>query len=65
MSRPKHRPGLLIDELLADDGPFQQIADDFVSRTCTECRRAVDGEVFFNDEGFYCPGCWAVLFAKA
>ena len=65
MSRSGTRPGLLIEELLSADGPFEGLADDFVTRTCTGCRAEVATEVFFHDSGYYCATCWPQVLAGA
>lgn len=48
---------VLVSELLTHDGPFGDVAEDFVLGRCTRCRSDVDGDAFFLDIGFVCGAC--------
>lgn len=48
---------VLVSELLSHDGPFVDIAEDFVVGRCSRCGSDVDGDAFFLDLGFVCGVC--------
>lgn len=52
------RPGLLLHELLAGDGPFGKLADRFVAAACSGCGISVAREAPSDDEGYWCIRCW-------
>lgn len=48
---------VLVSELLSHDGPFVDVAEDFVLGRCGRCASDVDGDAFFLDVGFVCGAC--------
>lgn len=55
---------VLVTELLLDDGPHLQVADDFVSERCSRCGGwQVEDMRFSRDGGFLCPTCLAARHA--
>jgi len=50
---------VLLSELLSGDGPFRQVADDFLASVCTGCGRTVDRNGVHDGRGFFCSPCWA------
>jgi hypothetical protein len=52
---------VLIRDLFSADGPFIDVADDFVALRCGFCGRAADGDARFTADGFWCSTCAAAL----
>ncbi len=48
---------VLVSELFAHDGPFVDVAEDFLAGRCTRCSLDVADDAFFLDEGFVCGDC--------
>jgi hypothetical protein len=55
---PRSRPGLLVTDLLATDGPFVAAADAFLALRCACCGRGVERTGVQNGDTYYCPTCW-------
>jgi len=53
---------VLVTDLLAAEGPFAALADDFVARRCSVCAASVGEDVVSVTAGFACVEC-APLFA--
>lgn len=53
------RPAVLMSELFSGDGPFLEVAEDFVASLCTWCGRSVDRNRLNDDHGYFCSSCWA------
>lgn len=50
---------VLVSDLFASDGPFQDTARDFVAGACSVCRISVgDQEARFHAAGYLCGDCW-------
>jgi len=55
---------VLVTELLRDDGPFEAVAEDFVSERCTRCGEWGSEDMRFSySGGFLCPQCMSALHA--
>jgi len=52
---------VLISDLLRFDGPFIDVADDFVAFRCGFCGHPADGDARFTADGFWCSGCATAL----
>ena len=52
---------VLVSDLFGGDGPFADIAEDFVALRCGFCGHAVDGDARFTSDGFWCSGCATAL----
>jgi len=52
---------VLVDDLFRGDGPFIDMADDFVAMHCGFCGQPVDPEARFTFEGFLCSACASAL----
>lgn len=50
---------ILVTDLLAKDGPFTRVADDFVASRCTSCGIALAHDPRHGEWGAYCTNCWA------
>jgi hypothetical protein len=57
------RPGVLVVDLLRSDGPFVGLADDFVTRTCSGCRRPMEQSGIHYDAAYLCTACWGRIVA--
>jgi len=53
------RPAVLLTELLAGDGPYQDLADNFVAAECVGCGGSVGRQGRVDDDRWWCPTCWA------
>ena len=50
---------VLVTDLFASDGPFQEPARDFVAGTCSICRIVIgEQDARFHDAGYLCNDCW-------
>ena len=58
------KPGLLIGDLLAGDGPHDALAESFLSATCADCGRRIDRAAMRHEDAFYCATCWAKASGK-
>lgn len=48
---------VLVADLFRGDGPFQDIAEDFLAMSCGLCRGTVDADARFTIDGFLCSAC--------
>ena len=48
---------VLVRDLFRGDGPFRDIAEDFVAMECGLCRGSVDPDARFTVDGFLCSAC--------
>lgn len=53
---------VLVLDLFRGDGPFLDMADDFVVQRCSFCRLPVSGDAQFTLGGYWCPSCLGALF---
>jgi len=58
------RPGLLLAELLAGDGPHIGHADRFVVGECSGCGVSVNRESQADSNGLWCIHCWVARKAR-
>ena len=50
---------VLVTDLFASDGPFQDAARDFVAGTCSVCGIAIgEQDARFHNAGYLCTDCW-------
>lgn len=49
---------VLVADLLGGDGPFLDLADDFVTQSCTLCGLAVEDDARFGESGLLCASCY-------
>jgi hypothetical protein len=50
---------VLVTDLFASEGPFQDAARDFVAGTCSICMIATgEQDARFHNAGYLCPNCW-------
>ena len=54
---------VLVTDLFRSDGPFQTIAEDFLTQRCSFCGHAVDNEARFTTDGYRCSFCAAAYAA--
>ncbi len=55
---PSSRPGLLVTDLLAADGPFVAAAEAFLALRCARCGSGVERSAVQDGDAYYCPTCW-------
>jgi hypothetical protein len=55
---PRSRPGLLVEDLLACDGPFLAAAEAFLACRCAWCGGGVERTAVQDGDTLYCPACW-------
>jgi hypothetical protein len=48
---------VLVGELISHDGPFVDIAEDFVLGRCSRCADQTGDDVHFLSDGFLCGVC--------
>lgn len=48
---------VLVSELLTQDGPFVDVADDFIVGRCSRCGQDAGDDVYFMTDGFLCEPC--------
>jgi hypothetical protein len=48
---------VLVWDLFRGDGPFVDIADDFVVQRCSVCHLEVSRDAQFTRRGYWCPAC--------
>jgi len=53
------RPGLLVRDLFSGDGPYEAIAEDFVTSRCSGCAGPAGRDGIHHDAGYLCVTCWA------
>ncbi|NNK90852.1 MAG: hypothetical protein HKO87_00335 [Acidimicrobiia bacterium] len=49
---------VLVRDLLAEDGPFLALAEDFVAQSCTLCGLSIDDDAQFGASGLLCGPCY-------
>lgn len=50
---------MLVTDLFASEGPFQDAARDFVADTCSICGLAIgESDARFHNAGYLCIDCW-------
>ena len=50
---------VLVADLFASEGPFQDAARDFVAGMCSMCRIVIgDQDATFHNAGYLCSDCW-------
>lgn len=50
---------VLVTDLFASEGPFQEAARDFVAGTCSVCDIVIgEQDARFHKAGYLCPDCW-------
>ena len=50
---------VLVTDLIASEGPFQEAARDFVAGTCSICGIIIgEQDATFHNAGYLCPDCW-------
>ena len=55
---------VLVTELLVDDGPFWEVANDFLSGNCSRCGERESEEPRFSVDGrFLCRQCLSMAYA--
>jgi hypothetical protein len=52
---------VLVDDLLARDGPFDRVAEDFRERRCSTCGAVDIDDMRFRADAYLCPACWVPL----
>lgn len=52
---------VLVRDLFRGDGPFVDMADDFLVQRCSFCRLPVSGDAQFTLAGYWCPSCLSTL----
>jgi hypothetical protein len=62
---PRSRPGLLVTDLLATDGPFVTAAEAFLALRCVRCGRGVERTGVQDGDTYYCPSCWLASFRES
>ncbi len=50
---------VLVTDLLTDDGPSGEVADDFVATRCTICDQLGSDDMRFRAAGYLCARCSA------
>jgi hypothetical protein len=55
---------VLVGDLFRGDGPFSDIADDFVAQRCGFCDHPVDVDARFVGDGYWCSACVSALAAS-
>ncbi|NND02914.1 MAG: hypothetical protein HKN91_09005 [Acidimicrobiia bacterium] len=50
---------VLVTDLLAGDGPSEQVAEDFIATRCTMCERSDLDDMRFHSAGYLCNRCSA------
>lgn len=55
---------VLVTDLFRSDGPFLNIAEDFLARRCGFCGHSVDEEARFTIDGYWCSSCSSAFAAS-
>ena len=49
--------GVLVTDLVRSDGPYTDLADEFVHQTCVGCGKELQGSPHVMDRGYRCREC--------
>ncbi|MBT8213526.1 MAG: hypothetical protein KJN71_10315 [Acidimicrobiia bacterium] len=49
---------VLVRDLFKGDGPYLDLAEDFVAQSCTLCGLTVDDDAQFGSTGLLCAPCF-------
>ncbi len=56
---------VLVRDLFRADGPFLNVAEDFLIQRCGFCHHPVDSDARFTADGFWCSECATAIAAGA